>query len=305
MDYVVFGVGFGATLLVLGLLFRDVGPRLRFRNPAGDDGVFHAEELVARISWRRFCSALGMVWAISGLAFVIATGICMLLVVSDDTAGWVMGTSLVALTLLMAFWTWAYFDRFGSYGILPERERVSQSIVATRQPVSARGAGVGASSFSTRSDADGGGVVVSDGDDTGAIAPQARTPDQEQAEGAGTPDQEPGAPPDDSDHPDSSAPERNPLLTPEERMAAASESMNHESLEADLDVPASTNDKPWRRSYRPSPASTAPVSDPDNEQAQPEPSPTEQQVRAESDDDEQPEDEPQSTGSSDTPPREQ
>ncbi len=121
MDYVVFGIGFGATILVLGLLVRDLGPHLRFRESADGDDVLHAEELVGKVAWTRFCVALGSVLAIAGALFVVATLVCMVLVLSDETGQWVMLGTLAAVLLVVLFWTWAYFDRFGSYGILPER----------------------------------------------------------------------------------------------------------------------------------------------------------------------------------------
>lgn len=126
MDYVVFGIGFGATILVMGLLLRDLGPRLRYRNQEGDD-VLPADKLVARISWDRFCRALGAVLAISGSLFIVATSVCILLMVSDNTGGWVMVSALGVFFLLMLYWTWAFFDRFGSYGILPERPAAEET----------------------------------------------------------------------------------------------------------------------------------------------------------------------------------
>jgi hypothetical protein len=121
LDYVVFGIGFGATILVLGLLLRDVGPRLRYRRPGGSDGVLPADLLVAKVSWTRYCHALGAVLAIGGSIFLLTTLVSIVLMLSDGTGGWVMLGALAVLFLLVFYWTWAYFDRFGSYGILPER----------------------------------------------------------------------------------------------------------------------------------------------------------------------------------------
>lgn len=121
MDYVVFGIGFGATILVLGLLLRDFGPRLRFRTARDGADVLSVEELVGKVSWTRFCTALGSVLALAGAVFLLITLVAMILVVSDDTGLWVMSTAYALLLVIMAYWTWAYFHRFGSYGILPER----------------------------------------------------------------------------------------------------------------------------------------------------------------------------------------
>lgn len=130
LDYVVFGIGSGATLLVLGLVIRDFGPLVRHRASTDPDRVFHAEELVARVSWGRFCGALGAVLALGGTLILIATVICMYLMVADSTGGWVMAVSFLALMIVVAFWTWAFFDRFGSYGILPERDDIAEDPVS-------------------------------------------------------------------------------------------------------------------------------------------------------------------------------
>lgn len=224
MDYVVFGIGFGATLLVLGLLFRDLGPRVRFRRPSHADGVFHAEELVARVSWSRFCGALGTVLAIAGVLFVILTAICMVLMVSDGTAGGIMLGSLALLCVLMALWTWAYFDRFGSYGILPERD--------TEPAQPAIGSPAGASANDTPAVDESGPAVHArgaDGPSTKTISDDSVMPTV--IDGRQSHDAQP----------------HQPIQTPEERMASSASPLDHDSLEADLDTPMRANQRPGRR----------------------------------------------------------
>lgn len=239
LDYVVFGIGFGATLLVLGLLIRDFGTRLRFRSPTGADGVFHAEELVARVSWSRFCGALGTVWATAGLAFVVITVIGMLFRISDASAGWVMGVSFVVLLVAIAFWTWAFFDRFGSYGILPERDVVVERGAIERVPISPKDE----AAEETR-DHDPPVIAVS-GNST--VAPLKSETDWI-------------APGDDAVNDPTDGPS---LPTPEERMAAATSPIDHESHEADLDQTVQVGGRPGRRSFRPAPPTGVPGRDDD------------------------------------------
>lgn len=202
MDYVVFGIGFGATLLVLGLMIRDLGPRVRYRTPSGPDGVFHAEQLVARVAWVRFCGALGAVLSVAGILFVVTTLICMALTMHDDTAPVVMGTALGVVVLVMALWTWAYFDRFGSYGILPEREVAPPPEPASDPTIARR-------------------------DGEMEQRPESDSHDEEIA--ATTADPMMGPP----------LPEPR-VRTPEERLAEASDPIEHDSAEADLDTPSTT-----------------------------------------------------------------
>lgn len=247
LDYVVFGIGFGATLLVLGLLIRDFGARFRFRRPAGPDGVFHAEELVAKVSWSRFCGALGTVWATVGLAFVVITMVCMLFMVSDARAGWVMGVSFLIVVVAMAFWTWAFFDRFGSYGILSERDVVAERVAIER------------ASGPLEKEAP---VVAEENDQPRVVALEQASDTSERVESDQTQ-------PDDLVAPETTAPEiddadtaESPSLpTPEERLAAATSPMDHDSHEADLDTSTRADGRPGRRSFRPYQAASAPATD--------------------------------------------
>ncbi|HYH13209.1 MAG TPA: hypothetical protein VD789_12700 [Thermomicrobiales bacterium] len=249
MDYVVFGIGFGATILVLGLLVRDIGPRLRYRKPAGDDGIFHAEELVAKVSWGRFCGALGAVLAIGGMLFLVTTVICMVLRLSDETGGWVMIGSLAFIVLLLAFWTWAFFDRFGSYGILPEREeeqvvaappaRVERPSVSERRPA-AREA-VTASEGGTPADAD-----------ASTEEPAAEKPagDESTEEQADTSEEEMETSTDEATDTEPRENGETPLATPEERLAQMESPIDHGSAEGDLDIAAGGPRRPAPRPRR-------------------------------------------------------
>ncbi len=269
MDYVVFGIGFGATILVLGLLLRDFGPRLRFRSSRDGRDVLSAEELVGKVSWTRFCTALGSVLALAGAAFLLITLVSMILVVSDDTGLWVMAISYALLLIVMAYWTWAYFHRFGSYGILPERsepEPVSPRI-QRQQPAEddddigppvpweddATEVGPAAGEIDT---AEAG--SVSDDDEMVAEA--------DEAEGLDTAAEEVEADPEEVEA-DSAPTVR--LETPEERIAHAESPIDHGSAEGDLDLAASGPRRPGGFSARRPPTGRGEVDDdPDPEPAE-------------------------------------
>jgi hypothetical protein len=123
VDYVVFGIGMGASLVLAGIVGRTAGPSLRYRTSRTAGEVLKAEELVARVAWLRFCGSLGAALAIGGFFLLIVTGIAMALRLSDTVATISVGLALFAVIVLMGFWTWAFVNRFGLYGIVADRPR--------------------------------------------------------------------------------------------------------------------------------------------------------------------------------------
>lgn len=246
MDYVVFGIGFGATILVLGLLLRDFGPRLRFRRSKDGADVLSAEELVGKVSWSRFCNALGSVLALTGAVFLLITLVAMILVVSDDTGFWIMAGSYGMLLVIIAYWTWAYFHRFGSYGILPERSEPAPVPVARPKPsppAEAVYAGPPVPSPDENAET---AAVPSEDDDQPTPAEEEDAPESEQVVSAA--DEEiPNA--GDPAVPDieGESPEPARLETPEERMAHTEAPLDHGSAEGDLDLAASGPRRPGTR----------------------------------------------------------
>jgi hypothetical protein len=262
LDYVVFGIGFGATILVLGLLLRDFGPSLRFRKSRDGGAVLGAEELVGKISWSRFCAALGSVLALAGAAFLLLTIVSMVLVVSDDTGLWVMASAFGLLVLVMGFWTWAYFDRFGSFGILPERVEKPEQPVAKLAPkrapgparptvtrpesVAAAGAKPAKKESPTQDEAAERTVKLPDKVEEEPAAPAAAAADEsrkseEAPAEKGTAEAEP----------------QPRLETPEERLAHAESPIDHGSAEGDLDLAAERPRRPGMRGKSPAPRSTS------------------------------------------------
>lgn len=119
MDYVVFGTGYGATLMLLGWALRTFGPGLRYQDDE-DDSPANAEMIMRRFSWRRFMSALGAVIATSGVALVLITFITVLFGAGNMTGTWIILTCYALILIAVAVWTWFYVERYGVYGILPE-----------------------------------------------------------------------------------------------------------------------------------------------------------------------------------------
>ncbi len=120
-------MGTGAALLLIGWLGRDLGPRLRYRTPQSDDEVLAVEELVARVSWSRFCASGGAALALCGLFMLLVTLATLLLRVDDATGRTTMLVSFGFVVVAMAVWSWAYVRRFGVYGVLPPRRQRAAS----------------------------------------------------------------------------------------------------------------------------------------------------------------------------------
>jgi hypothetical protein len=243
LDYVVFGTGFGATILVLGLLIRDFGPRLRYRTPADGEEVLHAEALVARVAWTRYSVALGSVLALAGVVVLIVTLTCILLVLSDSTGGWVMIATLAVLLLLIAFWTWAYVDRFGSYGILPERPVEPEAPVVVPTAVAVANPGIVGTiappSDRLVADEAGEGVCEEAPAEEGAVFVGPLQPDATDILPAGSIETSAPEAAADGAPPDETPDDETRLETPEERLAHAESPLDHGSAEAELDIVSS------------------------------------------------------------------
>lgn len=237
LDYVVFGIGFGATILVLGLLLRDFGPRIRFRRALDGGDVLGAEELVAKVSWTRFCTALGSVLALAGAAFLIITLVAMILVVSDDTGLWIMSSAFGVLLVVIAYWTWAYFHRFGSYGILPERAEPEPAFSEPRRAPQSTSANPPAPAPDDDFDDDESYEVES---------PASEDQGDEFEDDSGDLAEDLGA-----TGIDEAKTETEPRLqTPEERLAHAESPIDHGSAEGDLDLAVSGPRRPGAFSPR-------------------------------------------------------
>ena len=133
LDYIIFGIGSGASLILIGWAFREWGPVLRDRDP-GDDDVLSATELVWRMSWARFCATCGMALILTGTLMLIATAIAVALSLVDAT-GTVVVTAMYALgLLLMLVWLGLYLSQFGTSGVIRPKKQRSQPETAVATP---------------------------------------------------------------------------------------------------------------------------------------------------------------------------
>lgn len=122
MDYIVFGIGVGATLVLIGWLVREYGAAMRYRASNLDDApVRTAEELVAQMAWQRFSRAVGTIVASCGGLLIIVTAGTAATTPEDVTASIIVGAMFVAIIIGVGVWTGLYIKRFGTHGIIRPR----------------------------------------------------------------------------------------------------------------------------------------------------------------------------------------
>lgn len=125
MDYIIFGMGTGATLVLVGWLLRELGPRVRDRAPA-DDEVLSGGELVVRMAWARFCGTCGMALLLCGILILFLTGIMMAIAPEDGLASIMVLATFGVCVALMLVWTSLYLRQFGTIGVIrPKPEPVA------------------------------------------------------------------------------------------------------------------------------------------------------------------------------------
>ena len=122
MDYIIFGMGTGASLVLVGWLLRELGPRIRDRAPA-EGTVLSGGELVMRMAWARFCGTCGMALLLCGLLILLVAGILTLLSPSDDLGATIILAVFALVVLLMLTWTALYLRQFGTQGIVRRKVR--------------------------------------------------------------------------------------------------------------------------------------------------------------------------------------
>lgn len=113
MDYVLFGMGYGATLMLLGWALRTFGPERKYRNIDPQD----IEREVEQRRWVRFIQGLGGVIAIGGTAMVLFTFIVMLINPDDVTGRQISLAVWAFLAVGVLIWCWMYVSRYGVLGI--------------------------------------------------------------------------------------------------------------------------------------------------------------------------------------------
>ena len=116
MDYIIFGIGTSASLVLIGWLLRDWGPRLRDRKPA-EDVILSASQLVVRMAWTRFCATCGMAMVLCGVLVMLVTIVVLFVAPGDRTATIATIAAFSTTALLMLTWTGLYLRQFGSVGV--------------------------------------------------------------------------------------------------------------------------------------------------------------------------------------------
>lgn len=133
MDYVVFGIGFGSTLVLLGWALRTFGPGLRFREPEDGESVLSGEALLGKLSWTRFIIACGAVLGSGGALMVLATIATVIVGPSDRTGTIVVLSCFFLMLIAVCGWAWLYIGRYGTHGILPPRTQPASPLRSTHQ----------------------------------------------------------------------------------------------------------------------------------------------------------------------------
>lgn len=136
MDYIIFGTGSSATLILIGWLIRDWGPRLRDRKPAEEE-VLSASDLVTRMAWARFCASGGMAILICGVLIMLATLAAALFAPTDRSATIAVLSTFGLAAVLMLIWTGLYLRQFGTMGVLrprPQREKQEAPAATVTEP---------------------------------------------------------------------------------------------------------------------------------------------------------------------------
>ena len=94
----------GASLVLVGWLLRELGPRIRDRAPA-EGTVLSGGELVLRMAWARFCGTCGMAMLLCGLLILLVTGILTVASAGDDLGTMIVLGTFGLSVVLMLLWT--------------------------------------------------------------------------------------------------------------------------------------------------------------------------------------------------------
>lgn len=138
LDYIVFGLGVGATLTLMGWSFRMWGPALRDRTSSSGETVLSGYELVNRMAWQRFCRSCGAVLAMFGLLVLAVTIVATILTLSNRTGSTIVLATFVACLVATLVWLGLFLHRFGSRGVVRPSIAQPDSVpaAASREPAS-------------------------------------------------------------------------------------------------------------------------------------------------------------------------
>lgn len=117
MDYILYGLGYGSTLMVLGCLFRYLGPALRYRERDDDvvDPFVDADDYEeARWKWRLFATGAGNVIALAGTFLLLVSVILMITNPGNELGQWIALAVSVLMVFSIAVWAWMFFRKWGA-----------------------------------------------------------------------------------------------------------------------------------------------------------------------------------------------
>lgn len=136
MDYIIFGLGLGATLTLVGWALREWGAAFRDRSLSSEHTVLSGYELVNRMAWQRFCRSCGAVLAIFGLLVLLATIVAIALMLSNEAGVTIVLATVALCAVATLVWLGVFLQRFGSRGILRPKSTKPSPPVAVSKPES-------------------------------------------------------------------------------------------------------------------------------------------------------------------------
>lgn len=126
MDFVVFGCGFGALLMLLGFALRDLGPWL-FGTTPSDEALPEFEGAKATIR-KQTLATIGNGVSVAGAGIAAVTFAALLASADDRMGAMVVGISVILATVGVAAWSYDSYRRYrGAMSIVYAQERATRS----------------------------------------------------------------------------------------------------------------------------------------------------------------------------------
>ena len=132
MDFVVFGLGLGAILMLVGFALRDLGPWL-FGAARQDEALPEFDGVKATIR-KQTLSSVGNAISVGGAGVAAVTFSALLAKADDDLGAIVVGMALVLATVGVGAWTYDIFRRYRlAMEIVASQEEAARQRLAPRQ----------------------------------------------------------------------------------------------------------------------------------------------------------------------------
>jgi hypothetical protein len=131
VDFVVFGFGLGAILMLVGFALRDLGPWL-FGSTREESALPEFEGAKTTIR-KQTLSSIGNAISVGGAGIAVVTFSALLAKTDDDLGSIVVGMSLVLATVGVAAWTYDVFRRYrAAMEIVSAQEHIARERLAPR-----------------------------------------------------------------------------------------------------------------------------------------------------------------------------